>query len=148
MLMKWTVGYGVSIVTSLHINKGNDELRGHLGAFLAQKGDSVIRISKENDGLPYMAAKVIDSRHRSIDDFSFRIEDGLPEAYEPSGPQRAVNYSNIFEGLISPTSYTDLVNKITSSTGKSPRTAKRYIEEASKVGILQNKNGLYEINCQ
>ena len=138
MLMKWTVEYGVSIVTSLHINKGNDELRGHLGAFLAQKGDSVIRISKENDGLPYMAAKVIDSRHRSIDDFSFRIEDGLPEAYESSGSTRAVDYLDIFDGT-EPTTYTDLVNKITSLTGKSSRTAKRYIEEASKAGILVKK---------
>lgn len=147
MLMKWTVEYGVSIVTSLHINKGNDELRGHLGAFLAQKGDSVVRISKESDGLPYMAAKVIDSRHRSIDNFSFRIEDGLPEPYEPGTTKITTNYQEIFEGVLTqPLKYGDLTKEVIRATGKSDGTARRYITTASQMGIIKNKNGNYELN--
>lgn len=145
-LMKWTVEYNVSIVTSLHINKGNDDLRGHLGSFLSQKGDSVIRISKENDGLPYMAAKIIDSRHRPIDDFSFRIEDGLPEAYEPGTTRNTINYQDLFDATLSePMKHGDLVRIIVQRTGKSEVTAKRYISTAVQNGIIENRNGTYEI---
>ena len=144
MLLKWTVKYDVSIITALHINKGNDELRGHLGAFLAQKGDSVIRISKESDGLAYMACKITDSRHKPIEDFNFRIVEGLPELYEADG-KVSVNYHDIFENVLSrPLRYNDLVTEVMKFTGKAEKTAKRYIKSSAELKIITNKNGIYE----
>jgi hypothetical protein len=146
MLMQWAAHYNCAIITALHINKGNDELRGHLGAFLAQKGENVIRVSKENDGLNYMSCKVIESRHRPINDFNFRIVEGMPEIYEPEISTKAtVNYEAIFkDALKQPLRYGELVGEIVKITGKSIPTSKRYIDAATNLGIIENKNGIYE----
>lgn len=144
MLLKWTVEYNVAIITALHINKGNDELRGHLGAFLAQKGDSVIRISKESDGIAYMACKLIESRKKPIEDFNFRIVEGLPEPYETDG-KVTVNYHEIFENVLrSPLRYNDLVTEVMKFTSKSEKTAKRYIRTSTELSVIKSNNGLYE----
>lgn len=146
MLLGWAVEHDVSIITALHINKGNDELRGHLGAFLAQKGESVMRVSKENDGITYMDCKIVDARHKPIDDFAFRIVEGLPEPYEPLGTNKpSVNYENLFQDILKqPLRYNNLVEAVAKSTGKADSTARRYIDAATKLGIIQNKKGFYE----
>jgi hypothetical protein len=146
MLMQWAAHYNCAIVTALHVNKGNDELRGHLGAFLAQKGENVIKVSKENDGMNYMSCKVIESRHRPINDFNFRIVEGMPEIYEPETSTKAtVNYESIFEAALKqPLRYGELVGEIVKITGKSIPTSKRYIDAAANSGIIENKNGFYE----
>jgi len=146
MLMQWASRCNCAIITALHVNKGNDELRGHLGAFLSQKGENVVKVSKESDGLNYMSCKVIESRHRPIDDFSFRIVEGMPEIYEPEISTKAtVNYENIFESALKqPLRYGDLVGEIVKITGKSIPTSKRYVNDAANLGIIENKNGIYE----
>lgn len=143
-LMKWTVKYDVSIITALHENKGNDNLRGHLGAFLAQKSDSVIRISKESDGIAYMNCKLVDSRKKPIEDFNFRIVEGLPEPYDTDG-KATVNYHALFEEVLNKKlRYNDLVTEIQKSTGKAVATAKRYITTATELKIITPNNGYYE----
>lgn len=146
LLMQWIVKYNVSIITSLHTNKGNNELRGHLGAFLAQKGESVMRVTKKTDGLSYMACEIIESRHKPIDDFDFRIVEGLPEPYSPSGSNKAlVNYEDIFEKALGQGKrYGELVSEVVKIAGVADATAKRYIRNATELGIIKNKNGYYE----
>lgn len=146
MLMQWASRYNCAVVVALHVNKTDGELRGHLGAFLAQKGENVIKVSKENDGLNYMSCKVIESRHRPINDFNFRIVEGMPEAYEPEISTKAtVNYETIFkDALKQPLRYGELVGEIVKITGKSAPTSKRYIDAAANSGIIENKNGFYE----
>lgn len=146
MLMQWAAHYNCAVVVALHVNKTDGELRGHLGAFLAQKGEVVVRVSKENDGLNYMSCKVIESRHRPINDFNFRIVEGMPEIYEPETSTKAtVNYESIFEAALKqPLRYGELVGEIVKITGKSIPTSKRYIDAAANSGIIENKNGFYE----
>jgi len=146
MLMQWASRCNCAIITALHVNKGNDELRGHLGAFLSQKGENVVKVSKESDGLNYMSCKVIESRHRPINDFAFRIVEGMPEIYEPEISTKAtVNYESIFESsLKQPLRYGELVGEIVKITGKSIPTSKRYVNDAANLGIIENKNGIYE----
>ena len=146
MLLRWAVMYDVSIVTTLHINKGNGELRGHLGSFLAQKGENVIKITKENDGIAYMNCKVIDARHKPIDDFAFRIVEGIPEVYEPLETNKPpIDYEDLFEGILKqPLRYNNLVDGVVKSTGKSIPTAKRYIDAAVRMKIIENNHGFYE----
>ncbi|MDD4439442.1 MAG: hypothetical protein PHS04_15615, partial [Tissierellia bacterium] len=145
LLMKWTVQYDVSIITALHINKGNDELRGHLGSFLGQKGDSIMRITKENDGMLYISCKITDSRHKPIDDFNFRIVEGIPEPYEVDLSKKAqVNYQDIFENVLStPLKYCDLATEVAKTTNKAISTANRYIKTATELGIIKNNDGYY-----
>lgn len=146
LLMQWAAKYDVSIIASLHINKGNDELRGHLGAFLAQKGESVMRVTKKTDTLSYMACEIIESRHKPIDDFDFRIVEGLPEFYSPLESNKpSVNYEDIFQkALEQGKRYGELVSEVIKIAGVSEPTAKRYIKNAADLQIIRNKNGNYE----
>lgn len=151
MLMKWAVKYDMAIVTALHVNKGDDNLRGHLGTFLSQKGENVIRITKEDDGNPYMSCKVADSRHAPIDEFYFRIEEGIPVVYQPLGvevkqPVFSVDYDSLFSAILGNDKMNkkELSVKVSLHTGKSIDMAKKYIEDAKNAGIIRVNNGMYE----
>lgn len=86
MLTAWASKYNCHIHTNIHVNKGanNQETRGHLGQILRQKGEVTILLTKKIDSVNYVEAKIIDSRHRPIEDYFFRINnEGLPETFHP-----------------------------------------------------------------
>jgi hypothetical protein len=86
MLTTWASKYNCHVHTNIHVNKGanNSETRGHLGQILRQKGEVTLLLSKKIDTVNYVEVKPIDSRHRPIEDFYFRINnDGLPEEFFP-----------------------------------------------------------------
>ena len=86
MLTTWASKYNCHIHTNIHVNKGinNQETRGHLGQILRQKGEVTILLLKKIDAVNYIEAKIIDSRHRPIEDYYFRINsEGLPEDFQP-----------------------------------------------------------------
>lgn len=151
MLTRWSTQYDCHILTCLHVNKGTSELRGHLGAFLRQKGELTILLSKKDETPPYIEVKAIDSRHRPIDDFCFRInEDALPELYTPE-PKKSNDskLSDLFEKIMSfgqSYSYADLVAKIIPESNVKESMAKRKIKQATeKEVIYKNNAGFYHL---
>ena len=148
-LTRWATKYDCHIVTCLHVNKGTAELRGHLGAFLRQKGELTLLLSKQEGTVPYIEVKPIDSRHRPIDDFCFRINaEGLPELYEAEIKQtRNSLLDSVFsEALQGQTSlrYTDLAQKVMELGKIKIDAAKKRITEAKSKGlIILNDSGLY-----
>lgn len=148
-LTRWATKYDCHIVTCLHVNKGTAELRGHLGAFLRQKGELTLLLTKQEGLVPYIEVKPIDSRHRPIEDFCFRINnEGLPELYEAEIKQtRSSLLDSIFsEALQGQTSlrHTDLVQKVMELGKVKIDAAKKRITEAKNKGlIIQNDSGLY-----
>jgi hypothetical protein len=49
-LLKWTADYNCMLVAILHENKNDRNAKGHLGAYLVQKAESVVGVAKnEND---------------------------------------------------------------------------------------------------
>ena len=46
-LMAYSAKYNVALVVAIHTNKGNENLRGHLGTILEQKADHILQIEKE-----------------------------------------------------------------------------------------------------
>ena len=82
-LMEWTDKYQIHIHTVLHLNKSDDNVRGHVGTELNNKAETVLQVSKSttDDEVTEVSASCI----RSIDfaPFAFRINDyGLPEIVE------------------------------------------------------------------
>lgn len=151
MLTRWSTQYDCHILTCLHVNKGTSELRGHLGAFLRQKGELTILLSKKDETPPYIEAKAIDSRHRPIDDFCFRInEDALPELYY-SEPKPATTEKNksFFDNILkvgNTMSYADLRNEVMKQSEVKERTAERRIKKALEDNIIsKNDSGFYYI---
>ena len=48
-LMRWSSYYELHIHTVLHLNKGDDNTRGHIGTELNNKAETILQISKNNE---------------------------------------------------------------------------------------------------
>ena len=150
-LTRWATKFDCHIVTCLHVNKGTAELRGHLGAFLRQKGELTLLLSKQEGIVPYIEVKPIDSRHRQIDDFCFRINvEGLPELYipEPKEPKNE-KLSDLFAKILplpSSMSYADLKRKVIELSSIKDSMAEKKIKQAKDKGIIiKNEARFYHL---
>lgn len=133
------------ICTCLHVNKNSQELRGHLGAFLRQKGEVTLLLTKQAGEVPYIDCKPIDSRRRAIDEFSFRINsDALPELYQPvQKPPQTGKLKELFAEILPlPTVmiHKDLCQSIMDRANVKDSMAKRKITQAVEAGIIKKNN--------
>lgn len=79
-LMEWTDKFQIHIHTVLHLNKSDDNARGHVGTELNNKAETVLQVSrsKTDDTVSEVCAAMI--RAAEFDPFAFRVNDyGLPE---------------------------------------------------------------------
>ena len=82
-LMRWSSHYNLHIHTVLHLNKADDNVRGHIGTELNHKAETILQITRnEADGkVSEVHASLI--RDRDFPPFAFQInEEGLPEIVE------------------------------------------------------------------
>lgn len=80
MLMKWSTIYSLHIHTVLHLNKNDDQLRGHVGTELCNKAESILHIVKDNKDNDMSMVRPMYVRGKEFSIFSFKINDcGLPE---------------------------------------------------------------------
>jgi len=76
-LMKWSEEKHIHIVTVLHANKTDSNLRGAIGTELLNKSETVINVVNE-DGITVVSCDY--SRNRPFEDFAFWIDNnGLPQ---------------------------------------------------------------------
>ena len=79
-LMQWTSEQNIHIQTVLHLNKGDDNARGHIGTELNNKAETVLQITRDNT-MPercIVAPAII--RSKPFEKFAFRlteVEDGI-----------------------------------------------------------------------
>ena len=79
-LMQWTSEQSIHIQTVLHLNKGDDNARGHIGTELNNKAETVLQITRDNT-MPersIVAPSII--RSKPFDKFAFQLkemEDGM-----------------------------------------------------------------------
>ena len=67
----------------LHLNKGDDNTRGHLGTELNNKAETVLQITKDDFERDISSVAAMHIRDRDFEPFAFRINaDGLPELVE------------------------------------------------------------------
>lgn len=153
-LTRWSTQYDCHVMTCLHVNKGTNELRGHLGAFLRQKGELTLLLSKQDGALPYIEVKPVDTRHMPIEPFCFRINNqSLPELYEPEPSKtKTEKLKYIFDKILLQSevvSNTDLVKRVMQEAKVKTRTAQTKIKEATDEGfIIKNKAGQYHLPIQ
>jgi len=102
-LMQWTDERKIHIHTVLHLNKGDDNTRGHLGTELNNKAETVLQITKDDfdKDISFVASMFI--RDIDFDPFAFRINSfGLPEPvddYQPkqTASQKGFDYNEVPE---------------------------------------------------
>ncbi len=151
MLTTWASKYNCHLHTNIHVNKGanNSETRGHLGQILRQKGEVTLLLSKKVDTLNYVEVKPIDSRHRPVYDYYFRINnEGLPEEFFPL-PQ--MPKADILKGLVTKCfegekslRYAELTLKIMEIGKVKIDAAKTKIQKATKANLIyKNEVNMY-----
>ena len=95
--MRWSSGYNLHIHTVLHLNKGDDNTRGHIGTELNNKAETVLQITKSQQDGNISEVKAMHIRDRDFDPFAFRINDNaLPEIvddYVFQQPKQDRNFS-------------------------------------------------------
>lgn len=79
-LMRWSSCYDLHIHTVLHLNKGDDNTRGHLGTELNNKSETVLQVTKCREDGNMSEVRVMHIRDKEFLPFAFRINsDALPE---------------------------------------------------------------------
>lgn len=79
-LMRWTSHYNIHVHTVLHLNKGDDNTRGHIGTELNNKAETVLQITKCANDSNISEVKAMHIRDKEFGPFGFRINsDALPE---------------------------------------------------------------------
>lgn len=82
-LMKWSSYYELHIHTVLHLNKGDDNTRGHIGTELNNKAETVLQISKNPENGNISEVRAMHIRDKEFTPFAFEIgEDSLPHLVE------------------------------------------------------------------
>ena len=100
-LMQWTDERKIHIHTVLHLNKGDDNTRGHLGTELNNKAETVLQITKDDFDRDISSVAAMHIRDRDFEPFAFRInDDALPELvenYQPrqSGAAKSFDYAEV-----------------------------------------------------
>lgn len=89
-LMQWTDERKIHIHTVLHLNKGDDNTRGHLGTELNNKAEAVLQITKDDFDRDISFVAAMHIRDLDFEPFAFRINsEALPELVENYQPRQA-----------------------------------------------------------
>lgn len=75
MLMKWSAHYNIHIHTVLHLNKGDENTRGHIGTEMNNKAETVLKITKALDASDISEVRAMHIRDREFEPFAFRIDE-------------------------------------------------------------------------
>ena len=107
-LMQWTSEQNIHIQTVLHLNKGDDNTRGHIGTELNNKAETVLQIAKDNIESERSVVLPAIIRTKPFDKFAFRLceqEDGIcvPELdasfVDNSARSKQTTFQNLSEQL-------------------------------------------------
>lgn len=80
LLMRWSSGFNLHIHTVLHLNKGDDNTRGHIGTELNNKAETVLQVTKSQTDANISEVRAMHIRDKDFEPFAFRInEESLPE---------------------------------------------------------------------
>ena len=94
--MKWSQELNIHIHTVLHLNKGDDNTRGHLGTELNNKAESILQITKSDLDANYSTVAPKFIRDVEFEPFSFFIDDGIPvldENFDLTSPKAKKGFS-------------------------------------------------------
>ena len=137
LLMKISFELNCGILTVIHQNKNDRNARGHCGSELINKSETVLEVVN-TDGIATVSAAF--SRNPPIDDFSFRIVNGIPELCNaPKTTKKLDELRELMKKAMFGTSWIqrkDLVKKLEGLTGKTDRTCERKIKQAIDNKIL------------
>lgn len=148
LLMRLSVDFQCHIMSIIHTNKGNGELRGHAGAELLNKAETVFEVSTLEN---ISTVKAIATRGMQPQDVYFSVgESGLPFLVgQPTKADAQLDQKkSIIRRLMGQSSmtYAQLWSEYAQLSGVSERTSKRHIAEMLGAGVInKDNNGIYRL---
>lgn len=152
LLMKLSTIHNCHILSILHEGKSNGELRGHYGAEMLNKSQTVFEVVKDGEisnVSPYA------TRSMPFEDFSFRIEDGLPVhngeiIRMTKKEQNEYNMKLWSVKILAPNKlmeYEEFANEYAELAGCTPRTAKTHLSKLQKMNYIvkEKSTKLYKL---
>lgn len=148
LLMKLSSMHDCHICVALHLNKGNGQLKGHIGSRILEKSETILSVIKDGD---ISTVNPEYTRDLTFESFSFRIdEDGLPEYCDaPARPAKVDNMREMFESIFSncmSLSYSDLRNRVMIAGSIKTAAAQNRISDAVFHGIIIKSQGGYYLS--
>ncbi len=87
-MMEWSSRYNLHIHCVLHLNKGDNNVRGHIGTEMGNKAETVLVISRNATAPQYSQVQALHIREKEFKPFAFKINDeGLPELSDDGVPE-------------------------------------------------------------
>ena len=96
-LLQWSHTLNIHILCVLHQNKGDANVRGHLGTEIVNKSETVLSVTRDSTDKEISHVEPMFTRNQEFEPFCFRIdESGLPVLVEDEqySPQRETGRSN------------------------------------------------------
>lgn len=145
LLMRLSSEFNCHILSVLHQNKADSNMRGHAGAELLNKSESVFEVCTLDNTTQ---VKAIATRGLPPEDFFFQIESGLPvECVQPTKSDISLDMKKDCMRRVmgqSALKYAPLVTAYMEASGKGERTSKGHISELMAEGyISKDENGYY-----
>lgn len=81
-ISRWCGIYQTHICNIVHENRGSEKVRGHLGAELTNKCETIMQVELIDDAGGVSLIKAKECRGMKFKPFSIRIVDGIPELYD------------------------------------------------------------------
>lgn len=75
-MMEWSSKYDLHIHCVLHLNKGDNNVRGHIGTEMSNKAETVLVISKNNDCPNVSEVHALHIREKEFKPFAFTVNEG------------------------------------------------------------------------
>ena len=147
-LMRWSSVNNNNICSVLHTGKTNGSLRGHFGAEMLNKSETVFNVKKTGDVFQVTPAV---TRKKAFHPFSFKITDGIPQSTEYTVLTKKSSTGQINDILEAIFNGGDMMKKQSvlrayiEKTGKADRTAQRHLSLAKEAGFLIDKGENYKL---
>ena len=162
-LMKWSDELNIHINCILHMNKGDNNARGHLGTEFMNKSGTVLGVTKNEKQADYSTVEAIACRDKDPDPFTFGINDnGLPYLLDPeqmeilkklseSKTKKSANPTDFQLETHSDNlklkifnneperNYNDLVNSLSTLYGIGINKAKAFVTYFNDMNLIQRK---------
>lgn len=75
-MMEWSSRYDLHIHCVLHLNKGDNNVRGHIGTEMSNKAETVLVISKSSENPSISEVHALHIREKEFRPFAFTVDDG------------------------------------------------------------------------
>ncbi|MFA9370982.1 MAG: AAA family ATPase [Labilibaculum antarcticum] len=138
LIMTLSSKYNCHICSVLHENKGNGNLRGHLGSIASQKAETVIQLTKQGE---ITKVEGTYTRSKNFDPFYFKINSqSIPiiTGERTSNEIKLEEMKEYLEKILAdkPLKYGKLIKEYTSISGKAESTSKKHIKKAIENGLI------------